>query len=94
MDTYNLLYRKIYKGIPNIFSIQKDLYILTSIFCIESDCTQEDLNGFSKVRKDRAVEVLNSRVPEKVNDTTYIIPSADGSTQYKVKHRVAKFDKT
>ena len=25
-------------------------------------------------------------MPERVNDTTYIVPSSDGSTQYKVRH--------
>ncbi|MDE1849592.1 MAG: IS1 family transposase [Candidatus Micrarchaeota archaeon] len=47
---------------------------------------QTDLEGQSKARKDRAVEVLNSRVPQVVNATTYLIPSTDGTTQYKVRH--------
>ena len=47
---------------------------------------QTDLTGESEARKKRAVEVLNTRMPEKVNDTTYIVPSSDGMTQYKVRH--------
>jgi transposase-like protein len=47
---------------------------------------QTDLIGESAKRKERAVAVLNTRVPERVNDTTYLIPSSDGSTKYKVRH--------
>ena len=47
---------------------------------------QTDLAGQSEARKQRAVEVLKNRVPEKVNETTYLIPSSDGTTQYKVRH--------
>lgn len=47
---------------------------------------QADLLGQSQVRKERAIELLKNRVPEKVNETTYIIPSADGLMQYKVRH--------
>lgn len=47
---------------------------------------QTDLAGESAKRKERALEVLNSRVPKVVNATTYLIPSSDGSTQYKVRH--------
>ena len=47
---------------------------------------QTDLAGQSEARKERALEVLNTRVPERINDTTYLIPSADGTTQYKVRH--------
>jgi transposase-like protein len=47
---------------------------------------QTDLAGQSEARKQRAVEVLRTRVPEKVNETTYLIPSSDGTTQYKVRH--------
>lgn len=47
---------------------------------------QEDLAGESQKRKERAVELLNTRVPKVINKTTYLIPSADGSTEYKVRH--------
>ncbi len=47
---------------------------------------QTDLIGESEKRKERAVEVLNTRVPEVVNATTYLIPSKDGSMKYKVRH--------
>ncbi len=47
---------------------------------------QTDLNGQSEARRERALEVLKTRVPERINDTTYVIPSSDGSTQYKVRH--------
>ena len=47
---------------------------------------QTDLAGQSEARKERALEVLNTRVPEKVNETTYLIPSSDGLTHYKVRH--------
>lgn len=47
---------------------------------------QTDLMGESAKRKERAIAVLNTRVPEKVNETTYLIPSSGGSTKYKVRH--------
>lgn len=47
---------------------------------------QADLIGESAKRKERAQEVLNDRVPEVVNDSTYLIPSSDGTTKYKVRH--------
>lgn len=47
---------------------------------------QADLKGESEARKERGAEVLNTRVPEKVNETTYLIPSSDGATKYKVRH--------
>ena len=47
---------------------------------------QTDLIGLSEARKQRAIQVLNSRMPQRVNDTTYTIPSADGTKEYKVKH--------
>ncbi len=33
---------------------------------------QEDLTGPSEARMKRAVEVLNTRIPEKVNETAYL----------------------
>ncbi len=47
---------------------------------------QIDLKGESEARKERALAVLNTRVPQVVNATTYTIPSADGKTEYKVRH--------
>ncbi|MDE1860087.1 MAG: DDE-type integrase/transposase/recombinase [Candidatus Micrarchaeota archaeon] len=47
---------------------------------------QTDLLGESAKRKERAIEVLNTRVPEIVNASTYLIPSKDGTTKYKVRH--------
>lgn len=84
----NLLYRRVYKATYRRASIQKDVNTLTSIFCIEDDIivAQTDLIGESAKRKERAVSVLQSRVPEIVNDTTYLIPSSDGSIKYKVRH--------
>ncbi len=84
-----ILYRNIYKGIVRQSSIQKDINILTPIFCIETSGNmgnQTDLIGESQARKERAIAVLNTRVPEVVNESTYLIPSSDGSTKYKVRH--------
>ncbi len=47
---------------------------------------QTDLEGLSKVRKERGLALLKERVPQAVNTTTYLIPSSDGATQYKVRH--------
>ena len=47
---------------------------------------QTDLIGLSEARKKRAIQVLNTRVPQRINDTTYTIPSADGTKEYKVRH--------
>ena len=44
------------------------------------------LIGESTKRKERAIEVLNTRIPEVVNASTYLIPSKDGTTKYKVRH--------
>lgn len=47
---------------------------------------QTDLKGQSKARQERGMALLRERVPERVNETTYLIPSSDGSTQYKIRH--------
>lgn len=47
---------------------------------------QADLIGQSEARKQRAIEVLNTRIPQRINDTTYTIPSKDGTKEYKVRH--------
>ena len=47
---------------------------------------QTDLEGLSKARKERGIALLKNRVPQTVNTTTYLIPSSDGSTQYKIRH--------
>lgn len=48
--------------------------------------TNEELKAFSEQRKERAAVMLNSIVPEKVDSTTYIVPSSDGSKKYIVSH--------
>ena len=48
--------------------------------------TNEELKAFSEQRKERASELLNNVVPEKVDETTYVVPSSDGSKKYKVSH--------
>ncbi len=88
-STHSILYRNIYKASADTSSIQKDINTSSPIFCIEtSDImgNQADLIGESAKRKERAQEVLNSRVPEVVNESTYLIPSSDGATKYKVRH--------
>ena len=44
--------------------------------------TNEELKAFSEQRKERASELLNNVVPEKVDETTYVVPSSDGSKKY------------
>jgi transposase-like protein len=48
--------------------------------------TNEELKAFSEQRKERASVLLNSGVPERIDDTTYIVPSSDGSKKYRVSH--------
>lgn len=48
--------------------------------------TNEELKTFSEQRKERASELLNNVVPERVDETTYIVPSSDGSKKYRVSH--------
>jgi transposase-like protein len=48
--------------------------------------TNEELKAFSEQRKERASELLNNVVPEKVDETTYVVPSSNGSKRYKVSH--------
>jgi len=48
--------------------------------------TNEELRTFSEQRKERASVLLNNAVPEKIDDTTYIVPSSDGSKKYHVSH--------
>lgn len=48
--------------------------------------TNEELKAFSEQRKERASELLNNVVPERVDETTYIVPSSDGSKKYRVSH--------
>lgn len=48
--------------------------------------TNEELKAFSEERKERAAIMLNSIVPEKVDSTTYHVPSSDGSKTYTVSH--------
>jgi transposase-like protein len=48
--------------------------------------TNEELRTFSEQRKERASQLLQSSVPEKIDETTYLVPSSDGSKKYKVSH--------
>ena len=48
--------------------------------------TNEELKTFSEQRKERASQLLETSVPERVNDTTYLVPSSDGSKKYRVSH--------
>ncbi len=48
--------------------------------------TNAELKEFSEQRKERAAAMLDSIVPEKVDSTTYIVPSSDGSKRYTVSH--------
>ena len=48
--------------------------------------TNDELQMFSEKRKERASELLNTSVPEKVDATTYLVPSSDGSKKYRVSH--------
>ena len=45
-----------------------------------------DLKRLSDERKERASLLLNKAIPEKVNETTYLIPSSDGTKKYTVSH--------
>jgi putative transposase len=48
--------------------------------------TTKELKEFSDKRKDRAKELLNKSVPQRIDETTYIVPSSDGSRKYRVSH--------
>jgi transposase-like protein len=48
--------------------------------------TNEELKAFSEQRKERASALLNNVVPERLDETTYIVPSSDGSKKYRVSH--------
>ena len=48
--------------------------------------TNEELKAFSEERKERASALLNKAVPERIDETTYIVPSSDGHTRYRVLH--------
>jgi transposase-like protein len=48
--------------------------------------TNEELQTFSEQRKERASQLLEKSVPERVDDTTYLVPSSDGSKKYRVSH--------
>ena len=48
--------------------------------------TNEELKAFSEQRKERASALLNTAVPERIDETTYIVPSSDGHTRYRVSH--------
>ena len=48
--------------------------------------TNDELMTFSEQRKERATELLNHSIPERVDETTYLVPSSDGSKKYRVSH--------
>ena len=48
--------------------------------------TNEELQTFSEKRKERASELLSTAVPERINETTYLVPSSDGTKKYIVSH--------
>jgi hypothetical protein len=48
--------------------------------------TNEELKTFSEQRKGRASELLSTAVPERINETTYLVPSSDGTKKYTVSH--------
>ena len=48
--------------------------------------TNEELKTFSDKRKERASVLLNNGVPERIDETTYIVPSSDGTKKYRVSH--------
>jgi putative transposase len=48
--------------------------------------TNEELKAFSEQRKERASMLLNNAVPERIDETTYIVPSSDGTKKYRVSH--------
>ena len=48
--------------------------------------TNEELQAFSEERKERASTLLDTAVPEKIDATTYLVPSSDGSKKYRVSH--------
>jgi len=48
--------------------------------------TNEELQSFSEKRKERASQLLDNGVPERVDETTYLVPSSDGSKKYRVSH--------
>ena len=45
-----------------------------------------DLKKQSDIRKERASVLLSRSVPEKINETTYLVPSSDGTKKYEVLH--------
>ena len=48
--------------------------------------TNDELKAFSEQRKERASQLLTNAVPQRIDDTTYIVPSSDGTKKYKVSH--------
>lgn len=47
---------------------------------------QTDLKKLSDIRKQRAYSILEKGEPQLVNETTYLVPSSDGTKRYTVTH--------